>query len=65
MRKELKGRKKELIVEQALIDEIVVYEDSINIKHCITMGKNSHQKLKKCPLLEQHCEATAAVGRVG
>jgi site-specific DNA recombinase len=47
-------------VVRALIDEIVIYEDSIKIKHCIPMGKDQKQDLEKCPLHEKRSVAAFA-----
>jgi site-specific DNA recombinase len=37
-------------VVRALIDEIVIYEEKINIKHCIPMGNNHIKENQICPL---------------
>jgi site-specific DNA recombinase len=37
-------------VVRALINEIVIHEDSINIRHCIPMGNDSEKGTGKCPL---------------
>ena len=40
-------------VVRALIDEIVIYEEKINIRHCIPMRKNHIQENQICPLREK------------
>ena len=48
-------------VVRALIHEIVIYEDSINIKHCIPMGNDSKIGFEKCPLRKKRFAAFAAL----
>ncbi|MBA3958757.1 MAG: recombinase family protein [Parachlamydiaceae bacterium] len=47
-------------VVRGLINDIVVYEDSIKIKHCIPMGNDPNQSQQKCPLREQRSAAAFA-----
>ena len=44
-------------VVRALIHEIEIYEDSVNIKHCIPMGSGSGFTNKKCLLHEKRSDA--------
>jgi len=37
-------------VVRALIHEILIYDDSIKIRHCIPIGYHKDQPLEKCPL---------------
>lgn len=47
-------------VVRALIHEIVIHEDSINIKHCIPTKKESNFGSKKCPLRKQRSSVAFA-----
>jgi site-specific DNA recombinase len=49
---ELSIEEKQRVV-RVLIDEIVIYGDSIKIKHCIPMGSNLKNSSKKCLLQTQ------------
>lgn len=40
-------------VVRALIYEILIYKDSIKIRHCIPKGKDSDSRSEKCPLHEK------------
>jgi len=50
--KDLSIQEKQRVV-RALIHEIEIYEDFVNIKHCIPIGNEAKSDTKKCPLLEQ------------
>lgn len=43
-------------VVRALIDEIVIYEEKINIKHCIPMKKEQIKESQNCPLQGKRSE---------
>ncbi|HEV8051111.1 MAG TPA: hypothetical protein VGP47_01355, partial [Parachlamydiaceae bacterium] len=48
-------------VVRALIHEIVIHEDSINIKHCIPMTQTSNTTSKKCLLRDKRSTTASAV----
>lgn len=51
-------------VVRALIHEIIIHEDSINIKHCIPMSNEANLGSKKCPLRKKRSFAAFAAKRV-
>ena len=46
---ELTVEEKQRVI-RALIDEIIVFTDSIKIRHCIPVGCNAENRTQKCPL---------------
>ncbi|HEV8051403.1 MAG TPA: hypothetical protein VGP47_02830, partial [Parachlamydiaceae bacterium] len=48
----------------ALIHEIVIHEDSINIKHCIPMTQTSNTTSKKCLLRDKRSAAASTAKKV-
>lgn len=57
---ELSIEEKQRVV-RALIHEIVIFEDSIKIRHCIPMSKDGHFRSEKCPLRLQRSTMAAAI----
>ena len=55
---ELSMEEKQRVV-RALIDEIVIYADSIKIKHCIPMGNDLKKSSRKCLLQTQRSFAAS------
>ena len=51
-------------VIRALIDEIIVYEEKIIIRHCIPMGNNLIKKDQNCPLQGKRCFVATATKRI-
>lgn len=58
---ELSVEEKQRVV-RSLIDEIVIHEDFINIRHCIPIGKDRKQDSENCPLHQKR--RAAAVGKL-